>query len=234
MTDLSRWLPAALAMLSFGAAAADPVQPRYNTVELQAEAQREVQNDLLNATLYVELNDSSPAALANALNKRANDALRLAKEHKGVRARSGGNHTYPVYTRGNALQGWRGRAEIRIESRDFESASALIGKLQSGMQLGGMHFSVAPETRRAVENELITEAIAAFRARADIAKAALGGKGYKVLRLNVGTAGRQAPQPRLAMARAAPPPAQDVAAPDLEAGLSQVTVVARGAIEVLE
>ena len=30
--------------------------PRYNSVELQAEAQREVQNDLLNAVLYVELN----------------------------------------------------------------------------------------------------------------------------------------------------------------------------------
>lgn len=226
------WL--ALVILLLFSAAAPAAEPplRYNTVELQAEAQREVQNDLLNATLYVELNDSSPAALANAMNKRINEALRVAKEHKGVRARSGGNHAFPVYTKGNVLQGWRGRAEIRIESRDFDAASALIGKLQSSMQLGGMNFSVSPEARRAVENELIAEAIAAFKARADIVRNALGGKGYKLQRLDV-TSGHPPPRPLHAMQqRAAAARAQEVAAPDLEAGVSQVTVTARGAIEV--
>jgi len=45
----------------------------------------------------------------------------------------------------------RGRAEIRIESRDFESASTLIGRLQSGMKLGGMSFSVAREARFGID-----------------------------------------------------------------------------------
>src|SRR5690349_23753728 len=109
-------LAAVLAVAAAPAPAAE-APPRYNTVELQADVQREVQNDVLNATLYVELNDANPATLASAINKRTNDALRVAKEHPGVRARSGGNHTYPIYSRGNTLQGWRGRAEIRIESR---------------------------------------------------------------------------------------------------------------------
>jgi predicted secreted protein len=206
--------------------------PRYNTVELQAEAQREVQNDLLNASLYVELNDASPAALANAVNKSVNDALRIAKDYKGVRVRSGNNQTYPVYAKGNVLQGWRARAEIRIESRDFEAASRLIGQLQAGMQLGNMSFSVSPEARRTVENELIAEAIGAFKARAEIVKTALAGRGYKLQRLNVAS-GYNAPQPRLAMARVATA-GQDVAAPNLEAGVSTVTVSANGAIEILE
>src|SRR5689334_22001064 len=124
------------------ATAAEPL-PRYNTVELQSEAQREVQNDLLNATLFVEFNDASPAALANALNKNVNEALRIAKQHASVRVRSGNNQTYPVYDKGNVLQGWRGRAEIRIESKDFEAATALIGKLQSSMQLANMGFTVS-------------------------------------------------------------------------------------------
>jgi predicted secreted protein len=213
------------------AAAAEP-PPRYNTVELQAEAQREVQNDLLNASLFVELNDPSPAALANAINKSVNGALRIAKDYKGVQVRSGNNQTYPVYAKGNVLQGWRGRAEIRIESKDFEAASGLIGKLQAGMQLGNMTFSVSPEARRATENELIAEAIGAFKARAEIVRAALAGSVYKLQRLNVANA-YNAPQPRLAMARMAVS-AQDVAAPNLEAGVSLVTVTANGAIEVLE
>ena len=213
------------------AAAAEPA-PRYNTVELQAEAQREVPNDLLNASLYVELNDASPAALANAVNRRVNEALRVARDYKGVTARSGNNQTYPVYAKGNLLQGWRGRAEIRIESKDFEAASGLIGTLQASMQLGNIGFTVSPEARRAAENELIAEAIAAFKARAEIVKAALAGRGYKLQRLNLAN-GYSGPPPRLAMARMAAN-VQEVAAPSLEAGVSLVTVAASGAIEVIE
>jgi predicted secreted protein len=214
-----------------GAQAAEPAAPRYNTVEFQADVLREVQNDLLNATLYVELNDASPAVVADRVNKSLNESLRVAREFKGVTARSGNSRTYPVYTRGNVLQGWRGRAEIRVESKDFEAASRLIGRLQADMQLAGMHFSVSPETRRAVESELIAEAIAAFKARAGIVQSALAGAGYKLQRLSIST-GHDTPQPRFAIARAAA--ASEVTAPDLEGGMSQITVTARGAIEVLE
>jgi predicted secreted protein len=228
---LSRYVAAGLLLAALSAAAAEPPL-HYNTVELQAEAQREVQNDLLNASLYVELNDPSPAGLANAMNKSVNEALQTAKEQKGVRVRSGNNQTFPVYTKGNVLQGWRGRAEIRIESKDFEAASALIGKLQARMQLGNMTFSVSPEARRATENELISEAIGAFKARAEIVKAALAGRSYKLQRMNVAN-GYNGPQPRMAMARMATS-AQEVAPPNLEAGVSLVTVTVNGAIEVLE
>ena len=228
---VTRLMLAACCLLAAASAVALDA-PRYNNIELQAEAQREVQNDLLNATLFIELNDASPAALANAVNKSVNDALRIARDYKSVRVRSGNNQTMPVYAKGNVLQGWRGRAEIRLESRDFEAASALIGKLQAGMQLGGLNFSVSPEARRSAENELIAEAITAFKARAEIIKTALGGRGYKLQRLNVAQ-GYNGPQPRLAMAAHGAMSA-DVAAPNLEAGVSMLTVNANGAIEVLE
>jgi len=222
----------ALMLCAATALAAETAPVRYNTVTLQAEVQREVPNDLLNATLYVEVNDASAAAVANAVNKRVNEALRVAREHKGVRVRSGSNQAYPVYSRANQLQGWRGRAEIRIESRDFEAASSLIGKLQSDMQLANMGFSVSPESRRAAEDELAVEVIAAFKARADILRKALGGRSYKLQNVSV-SGGYNPPQPRFAMARAAAS-AQEVAAPNLEAGVSRITVTANGAIEVIE
>lgn len=219
-----------LAAFAARAPAAD-TPPRYNVAEFQAEASREVQNDLLNATLYVELNDPSAAALANALNTRMNEALRIAKEYKGLRVRSGDNRTYPVYSKGNVLQGWRGRAEIRIEAKDFEAASALIGKLQASMQLANISFSVSPETRRAVEDQLTVEAVAAFKARAEVLRGALAGKGYKLVRLAMSGGYQPLPRP-FAVARAAA--AQEVAAPDLEGGVSRIQVVANGAIEVIE
>lgn len=228
---LARFIAGFFLLLAVSSAAAGP-PPRYNTVDLQAEAQHVVHNDLLNATLYVELNDPSPSALANAINKSINEALRIAKDYKGVRVSSGNTQTYPVYAKANVLQGWRGRAEIRIESKDFEAAADLIGKLQAGMQLASMNFSVSPEKRRATENELIAEAIGAFKARAEIVKAALAGRGYKLQHLNL-TTGYNAPQPRFAMAASARS-APEMVAPNLDAGVSLVTVTASGAIEVLE
>ena len=143
------------------------------------------------------------------------------------------NQTYPVYTKGKLLQGWRGRAEIRLESKDFEAASGLIGKLQAGMQLGSLVFAVSPEARRQAENELIAEAIAAFKVRAEIVRSALAGRGYKIQRLNVNS-GHSAPPPRFPMARALAAGVPEVAAPNLEGGVSLVTVTVGGAIEVLE
>jgi predicted secreted protein len=221
-------LPALLACATVSIAA-EPSEPRYNTVHFQAEAQREVQNDVLNATLYVELNNASASALAAAINNSVNDALRMAKEYKGVRARSGNYQTYPVYSKSNVLQGWRGRGEIRIESKDFDAASALIGKLQAGMQLAGIGFSVSPEARRAIQDELSVEAIRAFKARAEILKTALAGRSYKLVRLDV-SGGQQGPQPRFAVARAA----ADVTAPNLESGVTVISAVASGSIEIID
>ena len=59
------FLRTALAPLAvlFGAHAfAQPqLEPRLNQVDLQAEVSREVQNDLMTATLFVEVNDPSAA-----------------------------------------------------------------------------------------------------------------------------------------------------------------------------
>ena len=101
------------------------------------------------------------------------------------------------------------------------------------MQLGSMTFSVSPEVRRVTENELIVDAIGAFKARAEIVKTALAGRGYKLQRLNVAN-GYNAPQPRFAAVARMAASSAEVAAPNLESGVSVVTVSANGAIEVLE
>ena len=227
-----------VAAMAFGAVAPAAAQTvvqaapeRYNTIDLQAEAQREVANDLLSATLYMEANGANAAEVANALNRAINDALKLSTDVKAVRARSGNSQTWPLYNKAQQLTGWRGRAEIRLESRDFAAAAALVGRLQATLQLASLQFSVSPEARKIAENELITEAVAAFRARADVVRQALAGKGYKLRRLAINTGGF-AP-PRAFMARAlASAPAAEVAAPQFEGGMSQVTVTAAGTVEI--
>ena len=224
---------ALLALIARGPVRAQPApeSTRYNTVDLQAGAQREVGNDTLNASLFVELTEADAAKLADSLNRNTADSLAVAKEFKSVRVRSGNNQTYPVYDRAQQLTAWRGRAELRLESKDFQAAATLIGRLQSRMQLGQIGFSVSPEARKAAEDEIIGAAIKAFRARADIVRTSLGGRGYRIRRLAVNTGVGFVP-PRPLMARAGVAAAEGVATPPLEGGVSQITVSVNGTIEV--
>ncbi len=223
---------ALLALVARGPVLAQPApeSTRYNTVDLQAEAQREVGNDTFSASLFVEMTEADAAKLADSLNRNTADSIAVAKEFASVRVRSGNNQTYPVYDRAQRFTAWRGRAELRLESRDFQAAATLIGRLQSRMQLGQIGFSVSPEVRKAAEGEIIGEAIKAFQARAEIVRTSLGGRGYKIRRLAVNTGGGFVPRPL--MARAGVAAAEGVAAPPLEGGVSQITVSVSGTIEV--
>ena len=208
-----------------GWAGAEPLT--YNRVDFQVEAAREVANDLLTATLAVDVQDKQPARVVQQMNAALNHALKKAAAFKMVKASSGNQQTYPVYGRNNQIETWRGHGEIRLESRDFKAAGELIMQLQSSLQLSGVQFSVAAETRTQVEEALVNEAIKAFQARADAIRAAVGAKSYKTVHLGISSGMPHNPMPmmRAAMADAAIP------APEFAGGESRIAVQINGTIE---
>ncbi len=226
-TALFALLIACIFLAAAGNARSAEEPPSYNVVDLQAEAQREIQNDLMTASLYVEQSGENPTRVSNSVNKIVNEALHAAEDIKSVKASTEGYQTYPVYGKTNRLEAWRVRSEIRIESKDFSATSNFIGKLQSTMRLSSLGFTVSPEARRQAENELIAQAISNFRERAEIVKHSLNGRGYKLRKMSINTSGFH-PRPVLARGMAA----QEVAAPNVEGGTSQVTVNISGSIEV--
>ena len=203
---------------------------RYNEVDLQTEIMREVENDQIVASVYAELQETNPAALQNALNKISAEARKVSTGFGTVKVRTGSNQTYPVYDRNNKLIAWRGRSEMRIESKDFPAVAKLIAQLQSSMQLGGVSFAVSPELRRQTEQEMLKEAVQSFRERADVLTQALGGKSYRLRKLSVQTSANVQPRPMATM-RAAKADMESYE-PVLEGGTSQVNVGAVGTIEV--
>ncbi|HEY9102991.1 SIMPL domain-containing protein [Chitinimonas sp.] len=221
-----------LAALAGSALATELPQPQYNVVSLQAEARREVQNDLALATLYVEFSDANAAVLSDKLNRSAADALKVAKGYPTVKSATGNNSVYPVYNNKNKADGWRGRAEIRLESADFKALAELVGKLQNTLQLDGVSFGVSAAAREKVETELIDEAVKAFRSRADVVKKSIGGKSYKLVNISVNTSGnypQPVPRQRLFAAKAM---MADAAPPPMEGGDSQVVVGVAGSIQI--
>jgi len=202
----------------------------YNQVDFQVEAGREVANDLLVANMSVEIQDKQLARVAQQINTVLNEALKKAAAFSMVKTSSGNQQTYPVYGKSNQIEFWRGRSEIHLESRDFKAAGELIMQLQSAMQLTGVQFVIAPDTRQKTENELISEAIKAFQARADAIRAALGARSYKIVRFAINNGSMQ-PRPPVALMRSAVMAESAIPVPEFSGGETRATVQINGTIE---
>ena len=202
----------------------------FNRVDFQVEAAREVTNDLLTATMTVEIQDKQPGRVAQQINTALNDALRKTSAFSTVKASSGNQSTYPVYSKNNQIDAWRGHGEIRLESHDFKAAGEIIMQLQTTMQLGSVQFTIAPDTRAQIENVLITEAIKAFQARADAIRAAVGAQSYKTVHFSINSGGMPPHYP-VRMMRNAVKAETAVPAPEFAGGESRMTVQISGTIE---
>ena len=228
---------AALLTLSLGALASLPALAEgvnYNQISLRAEARQEVPRDLMIVSLYTEGQNTDSAKLAAEITTAMNKAIGQAKQVKAVTLRQGNRNSYPVYdNKTQKITGWRERAELRLESTDFAALSKLTGELMQTLKIGNMQFTVANATRKTSEDALLKDAVNAFKARAQLATEALGGKGYKIVNLNLNTNGYPQPYMRSEMMMKAASPAMDSApTPEVEAGTSEVSMSADGVIEV--
>ena len=228
---------AAVLTLTLGAFASLPALAEgvnYNQVSLRAEASQEVPRDLMIVTLYTEAQNSDSAKLAAEITTTMNNALNQTKQVKEVTLRQGSRNSFPIYdNKTQKITGWRERAELRLESTDFAALSKLTGELMQTLKMGNMQFTVANATRKTSEDALLKDAVNAFKARAQLASDALGGKGYKIVSLNLNSNGYPQPYMRGAMMMKAAAPAMDSApTPEIEAGTSEVSMSADGVIEI--
>ncbi|MBD0702225.1 SIMPL domain-containing protein [Pseudomonas sp. PSB1] len=229
---------AALLALSLGTVASLPAlaadELHYNQISLRAEASQEVARDLMIVTLYTEEQNTDPAKLAAAVTTTLNKAIGQAKQVKDITLRQGSRNSYPVYdNKGQKITGWRERAELRLESADFAALSKLTGELLTDLKMGGMDFTISTATRQTSEDALLKDAVNAFKARAQLATEALGGKGYKIVNLNLNSNGYPQPYMRPQMMMKAAPMDAESVTPEVEAGTSKVNMTADGVVEVL-
>lgn len=198
-----------------------------NRIDFQSEVSQVMPNDLMRATLSIELSDRNPGQLARALTQAMNDGLAKGRGFSTVKLASGNQQSWPVYNDKQKLESWRGRAELTLESKDFKAAGELLSQLQDKLQLQGLNFVVSEETRLAAEKKLTTDAITAFREKADAVRMAWGAKSYSLVQMNLGSSGGGYPRPPMVMmmkmADAAP-------AAEMAGGDSRISVNVSGSI----
>jgi len=207
---------------------------RYNQISLHAQAQRNVVHDLMRVTLYTESQDSDPARLAQATTRVLNAATVKARAVAGVTVQTGSRASHPVYGKDNQrITAWRERAELQLEAGDFAALAALTAELMETMKIASRRFMISPASRKSHEDSLIEEAITAFRARAQLATQAFGGKDYRLVSVNLDNTGFRPLVMRQRMAAPMMASAPSSAAyQEIEAGTSEISVTASGVIEI--
>jgi predicted secreted protein len=93
-----------------------------------------------------------------------------------------------------------------------------------------MNFSLFPQTRTVVEDQLIFSALNKFKDRANLVKENLNASGYRIVDISIHTSGG-APRP-VPMMRARAAQMESVAAPAVSGGETNVKVTVSGVIEL--
>jgi len=119
--------------------------------------------------------------------------------------------------------------------------ATLSGELLEDLKMGGRSFTLSREKRTEYADSLTREAIAAFRARAQLITEALGGKSWRLINLDFADAGGVRPynsaralyapmmDEAVMVSAPAPAPSQQV-----EAGSSSLNIRINGLIEVMD
>ena len=195
-------------------------------VSFRVSRAQDVDNDRVDAVLAASAETPRASAAAAEVNRVMQWALERARREKGVSARTTGYRTFPVHEDGQ-IRRWRAHQELRLESGDVEAITAVVGELQARLALQSFSFRVSDAARRQAEAELIDQAMAAFRSRAEQGQRGLDAKAWALDELSIDPGMRRPPLRMQALGKGAQ------GAPAVEAGTSRIEVGVQATI-VLE
>jgi predicted secreted protein len=190
---------------------------------LQESASRDVEQNVLVATVQAHAEAASPAEAQAAVNETMAAAVERVRAEAEIRAATGSYSVYERRDRDNRPVDWVADQDLRLTSKDPAALLELTGSLQEmGLNVIGLGWQVDDETRRKVQDELTIAAIATLRQRAQAIAASIEMQVANIDTLRVGAA-MEGPRPMMAMRAdamaGAPPP---TALPDLETVQSHV------------
>ena len=201
------------------------------TLRLEAQAVREVTDDMVTATLFLERDGPQPAPLQSGVNAVLQTALADLKADPLLQVRSGGYSTRPRYARDGRIDGWKVRADVVVESADAAAVSRAVTQVAGRLSVGGIGFRLSNERRVQTENDLTAEAAARFQDKARLAAKALGYAGVELVDVGLNTGMPPAP-PIHARAMAMAVQAEAAVPVPIEPGRSQVSVTFSGTVRL--
>ncbi|MFA5592937.1 MAG: SIMPL domain-containing protein [Micavibrio sp.] len=253
MTSTLKFMALGLASLMlFGASPASAQNNGLNLppagqtiINFSATERRTVPQDLLVASLRIEVEKEGPKDIQKEINEAMTKALALAKAESALKVSTG---NYSVYKYEHPIKRsqdgtvektatmWRGSQTIELQSKDSETLLTVVGKIQElDFAMNNLSYTLSPELTEKIRDELMVEALKKLTAKAKVVAATLGKANVDLVDVNVDTGGPVVPMYKNVMARSgmAMAASEAMAAPVAEAGETDIslTVSARALIK---
>lgn len=181
-------LSLALLALPITSFAAEPVSHQPTDVSFSVEAEREVEHDLLQVSLFYQAEGNDLSALNKTMAEKMNKAIELTKAQSAVEIKDNSRNTWIRYNDKGKQQGWTARAELTLESKDSQALSTLVHELDGVLAIDRVSASVSREKLSSLENELTKEALAKLKDKAVLIQESLQVKGYRIQNLEISSA----------------------------------------------
>jgi predicted secreted protein len=215
-----------------GAAAQPVLPPPQGVLTLTASASVEVPRDLLSITFSTAREANDAAAVQTALKQALDAALAEARERARpgeVDVQAGNFSIHPRYGNKGAMTGWVGSAEMTVEGRDMTAIAQLAGRIQT-MTISRVGYALSRRAREKVEADVVAQAIARYRAKAEATSKEFGFGGYAIREVNVST-DEPPPHMPMTMMRQRADAAATEALP-VEPGRGIVTATVSGSVQM--
>ena len=178
-------LSLALLALPITSFATEPVSHQPTDVSFSVEAEKEVERDLLQVSLFYQAEGNDLSALSKTMAEKMNKAIELAKAQSAVEIKDNSRNTWFRYNDKGKQQGWTARAELTLESKDSQALSTVVHELDGVLAINSVSASVSREKLSSLENELTKEALAKFKDKALLLQESLQMKGYTIQNLEI-------------------------------------------------
>lgn len=202
----------------------------YNLVNLSGVAQKQIDNDVLIVTLLSAADTDSAQEASALVNRQMKWAQGVIKDMKEIKKQTLNYQTRPKY-QNKVIAGWTASQQLQLESQEIDTLSQIVGTLQEKLQVSSMHFGVSPERKKEHSDELITQALAAFRAKAQLVATNIGAQDFRFVTLSINENTPPVPRQRGFAMEAMALSAAD--APQVEAGESKLSVRVDGTIQLI-
>ena len=163
-------------------------------LHISATERQEIAQDMLVATLRIEVENAKSSDVQDQINKAMTKALEIAGRENGVKAQTLQYNVFKTTRPRSKEQVWRGSQGIQLKSTDSEAVLGLTDKIQDlGFVANGLSYALSPKRAADIQDSMMEAALEKLKARADRAAKALGKSGAELIEVNV--SGGHLPQP---------------------------------------
>ncbi|OOF59437.1 SIMPL domain-containing protein [Rodentibacter genomosp. 2] len=217
--------------------AENAVSRQTNIVSFTTEAEKSIERDLLNVRLFYQVDGKDLADLNKTISERLNKAVGIIQKQSAVEIKGNSRNTSVRYNNEGKKTGWIARADLVLESKDFQALSEVLNSLDGILAIEDVNATISPEKLMRVESELTQAVIEKFKNKATLIQHSLQMNNYRILNLDISSVNESTPIRPYASARAAKVAMlSSDASPNafLENGKEEVRLQATAQIELLK